>query len=65
MFDDTNRFIRSILGKIIGKRKGHRERPGFYYQVKQGDSLYSLSRRFHVDVVKLKEANRIKGNIYH
>ena len=53
----------AFLGKLFGKRKGHRERPGFYYQVTQGDSLYSLSRRFHVDVVKLKEANRIKGNI--
>ena len=53
----------AFLNKLFGKRQGHRERPGFYYQVKKGDSLYSLSRRFHLDVAKLKAANRIKGNI--
>ncbi len=53
----------AFLGKLFGKRRGHIERPGFYYQVKHGDSFYSLSRRFHLDVSKLKLANRIKGNI--
>ena len=57
--DSTEAF----LDKLFGKRKGHRERSGFYYQVKKGDSLYSLSRRFHLSVAKLKTANRIKGNI--
>tara|TARA_B100000674_G_scaffold498509_1_gene537314 strand:+ start:1027 stop:1827 length:801 start_codon:yes stop_codon:yes gene_type:complete len=53
----------AFLSQLFGKRSGHRERPGFYYQVKHGDSFYSLSRRFRVDVEKLKLANRVKGNI--
>lgn len=53
----------AFLNRLFGKRTGHHERPGFYYDVKPGDSFYSLSRRYHVPVNDLKRINRIRGNI--
>lgn len=35
---------------------------GNYYQVKQGDTLYSISKRFGISVDKLKEINGLKDN---
>jgi LysM repeat protein len=34
-----------------------------YYEVKKGDTLYSLSRKFNTTVAKLKEINGLKSNI--
>lgn len=53
----------AFLNRLFRKRTGHQERPGFYYNVKPGDSFYSLSRRYHVPVNDLKRINRIRGNI--
>lgn len=53
----------AFLDRLFGKRHGHRERPGFYYEVRSGDNFYSLSRRFNVSVDALKNANRISGSI--
>jgi LysM repeat protein len=33
-----------------------------YYEVKKGDTLYSLSRKFNTTVAKLKEINGLKSN---
>lgn len=35
---------------------------GNYYQVKKGDTLYSLAKKFNTTVAKLKEINGLKGN---
>jgi len=35
---------------------------GNYYEVKKGDTLYSLSRKFNTTVAKLKEINGLKNN---
>ncbi|MGB1283199.1 MAG: glucosaminidase domain-containing protein [Polaribacter sp.] len=35
---------------------------GKYYQVKKGDTLYSLARKFKTTVAKLKEINGLKSN---
>ena len=35
---------------------------GAYYEVKKGDTLYSLSRKFKTTVAKLKEINGLKSN---
>ena len=35
---------------------------GNYYEVKKGDTLYSLARRFNTTVDKLKEINGLKNN---
>jgi len=40
-------------GKIIGT----------YYQVKKGDTLYSISRKFKVSVSKIKTLNNLRDNI--
>lgn len=35
---------------------------GNYYQVKKGDTLYSLAKKFNTTVAKLKELNGLKSN---
>ena len=35
---------------------------GNYYQIKKGDTLYSLARKFKTTVAKLKEINGLKSN---
>lgn len=35
---------------------------GNYYEVKQGDTLYSISKKFGISVAKLKEINGLKDN---
>ena len=34
-----------------------------YYEVKKGDTLYSISRRFKISVAELKEINNLTDNI--
>jgi murein DD-endopeptidase MepM/ murein hydrolase activator NlpD len=38
-------------------------REGFWYQVKPGDNLWRLSRKFNVSEDQIKRANKITGNI--
>lgn len=53
----------NFLKKIFSKRTGTKERKGFYYQTKKGDSFWSLSRRFNVSEKRLKRANKVRNNI--
>ncbi|QMU62973.1 MAG: LysM peptidoglycan-binding domain-containing protein [Flavobacteriaceae bacterium] len=34
----------------------------YYYQVKKGDTLYSISKRFHISVEKIKEINGLESD---
>jgi LysM repeat protein len=36
---------------------------GKYYQVKKGDTLYSIARKFETTIAILKELNGLKSNI--
>ena len=56
-------FSFGFFKNIFKSRKGKKERKGFYYQTKKGDSFWSLSRRFNVSEKRLKRANGIKNNI--
>ncbi|PCJ17444.1 MAG: hypothetical protein COB02_13560 [Candidatus Cloacimonadota bacterium] len=56
-------FSFNFLKKIFSTRKGKKERKGFYYQTKKGDSFWSLSRRFNISEKRLKRANRVRNNI--
>lgn len=53
----------NFLKRIFSKRTGTKERKGFYYQTKKGDSFWSLSRRFNVSEKRLKRANKVRNNI--
>ena len=33
-----------------------------YYQIKKGDTLYSVAKRFNTTVVKLKKINQLESN---
>ncbi len=35
----------------------------FFYRVKSGDTLYQLSKKFHIDLEELKSINHLKKNI--
>jgi len=50
------------------KKKQHRKRtdPGFqYYNVKNGDSLWTISRKFRATTADIKKWNNLKSNLIH
>ena len=49
----------SFFKNLFGSRQGQRERPGFWYQVETGDTLYSLSKAYKVSISDLKKANKL------
>jgi|GEM_PF-1054374 len=51
-----------FFSNLFRKREGQRERPGFWYQVQAGDTLFSLSRAYKVSIRDLKKANRLEDD---
>lgn len=58
--DKYDRASNSNIGKTPRIEK--EEKTNFYYKVIQGDTLYSIARKFNVTVAKLKKLNRLNGN---
>ena len=48
--------------KVVIEDKGLQKTIGKYYEVKKGDTLYSISRKFKISVEVLKEINGLKDN---
>ena len=51
-----------FLKDLFGTHRGQRERPGFWYQVQPGDTLFGLSQAYHIPVRALKRVNRLPSN---
>jgi LysM repeat protein len=47
--------------KPVVKKELKKQIPA-YYQVKKGDTLYSISKKFNISVAKIKEMNGLKSN---
>ena len=54
-------YDREVLGKRSKKKKKKKTNIATY-SVKQGDTLYSISRKYNIDVEKLKEYNGLRSN---
>ncbi|WP_373942401.1 LysM peptidoglycan-binding domain-containing protein [Polaribacter sejongensis] len=48
--------------KVVIEDKGLQKTISKYYEVKKGDTLYSISRKFKISVEVLKEINGLKDN---
>mgnify|MGYP000666344987 CR=1 FL=1 len=48
--------------KIIEKEVKPKYTVGAYYEVKKGDTLYSIAKKFKTTVAVLKELNGLKSN---
>ena len=48
--------------KIIGKDKDTNKKELFFYRVSKGDTLFSISKKFNIEIKTLVEMNRINGN---
>lgn len=46
-----------------GDYKDQRGKKGNYYEVKKGDTLYSISKKFNISLDDLKKENNLKDNI--
>lgn len=58
---DVARFVKDERKKTKKEPKLKKQIP-YYYQVKKGDTLYSISRKFNISVAKIKEMNGLKSN---
>ena len=58
---NLSEFDREVLGKKSKKKKKKRTDIATY-SVKKGDTLYSISRKYNIDVDKLKEFNGLRSN---
>ncbi len=58
------KFDKDVLGKNHNIKKSKKEKvyAKNTYVVKQGDTLYSISKRFNMTVGELKKKNRLKSN---
>ena len=54
-----NRFDR-LAKKNINKDTNKKEL--FFYRVSKGDTLFSISKKFNIEIKTLVEMNRINGN---
>ena len=54
-------FDEEVLGKKAKKKK-KKKTDIATYSVKKGDTLYSISRKYNIDVEKLKEYNGLRSN---
>jgi murein DD-endopeptidase MepM/ murein hydrolase activator NlpD len=52
----------SFLKNLFRAQRGQRERPGFWYQVQPGDTLFGLSQAYHTPVQELKRINRLHSD---
>ena len=53
----------SIGQRLIISKDDDNQQSGDYYTVKAGDTLYSISNMFGISVDKLKDINKLEGNI--
>jgi flagellum-specific peptidoglycan hydrolase FlgJ len=58
---NLSEFDEEVLGKKSKKRK-KKKTDIATYSVKKGDTLYSISRKYNIDVDKLKEYNGLSSN---
>jgi flagellum-specific peptidoglycan hydrolase FlgJ len=58
---DVRRFLKDETKKPVVKKELKKQIPA-YYQVKKGDTLYSISKKFNISVAKIKEMNGLKSN---
>lgn len=56
---NLSEFDEEVLGKKSRKKK---KTDIATYSVKKGDTLYSISRKYNIDVAKLKEYNGLRSN---
>ena len=47
---------------MMGPKKKKKKTDIATYSVKKGDTLYSISRKYNIDVEKLKEYNGLRSN---
>ncbi len=60
--------LKVICGVSVKKKKSTKETktkkiPEGYYMVREGDTIYSISRKFGLTVAQLKRMNKIKSNL--
>ena len=58
---NLNHLDREVLGKKTKKTKINRDDIATY-SVKKGDTLYSISKMYNIDLDKLKEYNGLRSN---
>ena len=58
----SNLMAVGFFKNLFGTRQGQRERPGFWYQVEPGDTLFSISRAYKVSIAELKKTNRLEDD---
>ena len=58
---NLSKLDREVLGKK-SKKKKKKKTDIATYSVKKGDTLYSISRKYNIDVDKLKEYNGLRSN---
>lgn len=58
---------RKVIFLTADRKKLHIEdsRPFRYYQVRSGDSLWTISRKFKISTTELKKWNNLKSNLIH
>ena len=66
-FIKPGRKLVVYCGVSVKKRENHKVKkvkvPDGFYRVREGDTIYSISKRFGLSVARLKKINNIKSNI--